>query len=78
MQVIDGQLVIKHFINEHGVVLRIVGHGNGDVVVMAAGHGSVARWDAGADHGVVSDGHPITWLEWTERVMELASQIRES
>lgn len=74
----EASVVVKHFINHHGVVLRIVGHGNKDIVVMASGHGDIARWDASTALGTVGSGIRLPWPEWTERVMELAHEIRRA
>lgn len=78
MTVIDSGLVVKHFVNNNGVVLRIVGHGNGDVVVMASGHGAIARWDAGVTLGTVGSGWPVPWEDWNTAVMELAHDVRRA
>jgi hypothetical protein len=73
--------MVRRFVNRHGLMFKVVRHRSGDVVVLAAHRGEVARWDAVESVGYLrSGGRPARLMEresWEEAVKVTAAAMRK-
>lgn len=47
---------IRFSVNKHGALFKIIGHHNGDVMILARHQGEFARWDNGQGMGLIRHG----------------------
>lgn len=73
--------MVRRFVNGYGLAFKVVRHRSGDVVVLAAYRGEIARWDVTEGVGFLrSGGRPARIMErdaWEQAAKLVAAAMRK-